>query len=330
MRFVKHNKGKLLFIMYWIFHLIDLTAQDPSFSQFYANRLYLNPSWAGIEDGKRFFLNYRNQYSNSYITYSASYDQYVEPLHGGLGVSIMNDVQGPGYLNILNLSAIYSYHIKVSRFLSVNAGLQTSFFQRKLNASKFIFEDQIDPVTGGINPGSENYGDFKKDFPDFSTGFAAFYKNLYSGISMFHLFRPVQSINSGTDARLPRKFIFYMGGCFPVYEKRLGKEVLQLNPNLIYLQQKNLNQLNYGLELLFANRLAAGFLVRQNLGLSYSSLIFSAGIALDKFRFRYSFDTQLSLPSVNFTTSGAHELSLIVAIDEEKKIKRKAIKCPKF
>ena len=28
-----------------------LSAQDPSFSQFYANRIYLNPAFAGIEGG---------------------------------------------------------------------------------------------------------------------------------------------------------------------------------------------------------------------------------------------------------------------------------------
>jgi hypothetical protein len=38
------------------------SAQDVFFSQFYANRLYLNPAWAGIGGEKRIFLNYRNQY----------------------------------------------------------------------------------------------------------------------------------------------------------------------------------------------------------------------------------------------------------------------------
>jgi len=320
-------------IIFFIIYLCRsqlLSAQDPSFSQFYANRLYLNPAWAGIEDGKRFFANYRNQYRNSYTTYSASYDQYVEPVHGGLGFSIMNDLQGDGYLNQLNISAIYSYHIKVSRFLMVNGGMQASYVQRKLNASKFIFGDQIDPVSGDIIPGSESYGDIKKDFPDFSTGFAAFYKNMYMGASMFHLLRPVQSLSESPEARLPRKFILYIGGCFPVIEKRLRKEFLQLNPNLIYLQQKSLNQLNYGLEVIFADRFAGGFLIRQNLGIRYSSLIFSGGVALDKVRFRYSYDAQLSLPTVNFNTGGAHEISMSFTVDREKKIKPSAIKCPKF
>jgi type IX secretion system PorP/SprF family membrane protein len=327
------RKGFLLCILPLLLKSGVLPAQDPTFSQFNSNRIYLNPALAGIAEGKRMFLNYRNQYpglDNPYVTYSASYDQYVEPVHGGIGFSIMNDVQGNGSLNQFNLSSIYSYHFQVNRNLFVNAGLQVSFYQRKLSASKFIFGDQIDPITGNVSGGSESYGDLKKDFLDFSTGFSAFYKDLYGGISFSHLSKPVQSFSSIPDARLHRKFILYMGGCFPIYEKRFGKEVLQVNPNFIYIQQKNLSQLIYGLETLLEKRYALGFLVRQNLGIRYSAIILSAGLAFEKFSIRYSYDSQLKLPSVSFTNQGAHEISLIITIAEEKKINRKTIKCPKF
>ena len=307
-----------------------LSAQDPTFSQFYANRLYLNPAWAGIEDGRRLFFNYRNQNDNTFVTYSASYDQYIEPLHGGIGFSIMNDTQGEGSLNQLSLSGIYSYHIKVNRSLSVNGGLQASWLQRKFNASDFIFGDQIDPQTGNIISGSESYPDSKKDFPDFSAGIAAFYKNYYAGFAAFHLFEPFQSVSSNPDARLPRKYLYYMGGFFPLYERRFGREVIQLNPNLIYLQQKNINQLCYGMEVLVQNLYAAGFLIRQNLGIKYSAAIFSAGLTVNNMRFRYSYDAQLPLPAMNLTPHGAHEISLIVNIETKTKINRKAIKCPEF
>ena len=323
------QKRFLLFILLIICNLKVSFTQDPTFSQFYTNRLYMNPAWAGLDE-KRFFINYRNQYDNAYVTYSASYDQYIEPIHGGLGFLIMNDVQGSGSINQLSLSSIYSYHIKINRSLTINGGLQASFVQRKLNASKFVFGDQINPATGEITGGSENYGDFKTAFPDFSTGFAAFYKKIYMGLGIFHLLTPVQSISSDTDARLPRKFVFNIGGFFPVYEKRFGKEVLQLNPNLIYLRQKNLEQLCYGLEVLVQNRYSAGLLIRQNLGIRYSALIFTGGFIYNNLRFRYSYDAQLSTPTINFTTKGAHEISLIVAIAENKKNSHKAIKCPKF
>ena len=37
----------------------------------------------------------------------------------------------------------------------------------------------------------------------------------------------------------------------PIIEKRLGREVLQLSPHLIFMQQDIYQQLNYGLEVLY-------------------------------------------------------------------------------
>jgi len=72
----------------------EVIAQDPSFSQFYANRLYLNPAFAGTENCPRVGLSYRNQWPSldqGFVTYSASYDQRVDALAGGLGLLVMSD-----------------------------------------------------------------------------------------------------------------------------------------------------------------------------------------------------------------------------------------------
>ncbi|WP_417266065.1 type IX secretion system membrane protein PorP/SprF, partial [Brumimicrobium sp.] len=48
-------------------------AQDPQFSQFYANPIYLNPAFAGSHGCPRFAVNYRNQWpalSGTFVTYS--------------------------------------------------------------------------------------------------------------------------------------------------------------------------------------------------------------------------------------------------------------------
>ncbi|MFT4523977.1 MAG: hypothetical protein ACI85F_000118, partial [Bacteroidia bacterium] len=50
-------------------------AQDPQFTQFYANPLYLNPAFAGSKRCPRVVMNYRNQWpaiSGTFVTYSAS------------------------------------------------------------------------------------------------------------------------------------------------------------------------------------------------------------------------------------------------------------------
>ena len=92
-------------MVFFLFVFMMSYSQDPSFSQFFANRLYLNPAWAGVGDkDRRLFLNYRNQWpgiDNAYVTFGVTYDQFMSQMHGGFGIRVMNDVQGNGAINQL-------------------------------------------------------------------------------------------------------------------------------------------------------------------------------------------------------------------------------------
>lgn len=297
----------------------------------YSNRLYLNPAFAGVEkDLRRIFLNYRNQWpgiGSSFVSYTASYDQYIEPLHGGIGFRVFNDKQGDGAIQEFSISMDYSYHLKVSRKFTLNAGFEASFVQKSLITSGFILGDMIDPLTGMPDIQSlETYNSEKFSYPDFAVGLSGFYENYYGGISVSHILKPSDAVNS----RIPRKLIAYAGAMIPVYEKRFGKEVLKLSPNIIYQQQMNFNQIYYGLETVIQNQLLTGIWVRQNLGLRFSSLIFSVGYITNSYRLRYSYDQQLSSPTIQLPNLGAHEISFILLLESVKKIKHQAIKCPKI
>ena len=76
-------------------------AQDPQFTQFYANPLYLNPALAGSNICPRICINYRNQWpgiSGTYVTTSASFDRYIFGIKSGIGVLVTNDAAGQGTL----------------------------------------------------------------------------------------------------------------------------------------------------------------------------------------------------------------------------------------
>ncbi|MDP6908597.1 MAG: type IX secretion system membrane protein PorP/SprF, partial [Flavobacteriales bacterium] len=76
----------LMFVGTW--SVDEAFAQDPQFTQFYANPLYLNPAFAGSKRCPRVIMNYRNQWpaiSGTFVTYSASFDMDINALHGGLG-----------------------------------------------------------------------------------------------------------------------------------------------------------------------------------------------------------------------------------------------------
>lgn len=304
-----------------------LKAQDPLSSQYYANQLFLNPAMAGVEGLTKVSFGYRNQWpaaAESYSTYHAAYEQYLEPAQGGIGVHLVNDRQGGGIFNTMSLDAMYSYHLKVTRRLTVTGGLQASVGQRNFNSSGLRLPDDLAIDVPSNIPG------YSKWYPDFAVGFAGFYENFYGGFAAHHLLQPYMSPSKDPNTKLSRRYSAHVGAMFPIYEKRLGREVLQLSPNLIFLQQDIYQQLNYGLEVVFRS-LLAGIWVRQDLLFSYGTAVFSVGYARDKFRFRYSYDTQLSAPDLYIPSMGAHEISLVIIFENlYKSAKPRAIKSPKI
>ena len=114
------SRIRIIFFVLLQICFLQVYSQDPVLSHFYANSIQMNPSLAGIEGPAKVYIGYRNQWPNSissFITYQASYDQYIEKLHGGIGVKVLNDKQGDGIFNLYNLDVMYSYQFMASRKL---------------------------------------------------------------------------------------------------------------------------------------------------------------------------------------------------------------------
>jgi type IX secretion system PorP/SprF family membrane protein len=104
-----------------------IKAQDPQFTQFYANPLYLNPAFAGSTICPRICFNYRNQWPGipaTYTTTSASFDRYVYGIKSGIGLLVTNDQAGAGTIKTTNVSGIYSYQLTITRSFSINEGFR--------------------------------------------------------------------------------------------------------------------------------------------------------------------------------------------------------------
>jgi len=327
-RKVAEDKG----LMVWmagllIFLYTEADAQDPAFSQFYANPLYMNPSMAGVEGPAKVYIGYRNQWpgaTNPYVTYHASYDQHIEALQGGVGIHVGNDRQGGGVFNTLSVDALYAYHLQVSSKFMLSGGFQASVGQRNMNPDDLVLPSDL---TGA---GTTTLTSYSRIFPDFAVGFSGFYENIFGGFAVHHLLEPYGSPSEDPNTKLSRKYTAHFGAMIPIIEKRLGREVLQLSPHLIFMQQDIYQQLNYGLEVLYRG-VIAGVWFRQDLLFSYGTVIFSVGYGNSQFRIRYSYDAKLSPPDLHIPTLGAHEISMVVLFENMKKTtKRRAIKCPKI
>jgi type IX secretion system PorP/SprF family membrane protein len=311
--------------------LQELHAQDPEFTQFYANPLYLNPAFAGTARCPRVCVNYRNQWpslSGSYVTYSTSYDQHVETLQGGLGIIVMNDRAAKSTLNTTTVSGIYSYQQPINRRFSIKAGLQATYFQKSLDWSKLTFGDMIDPRKGFIYETADIPRGGSVSNVDFSAGILGFSDKFYGGFAVHHLNEPNESLIVGVS-RLPMKYTAHFGAVIPIQKKRKDAEA-NISPNVLYRRQGEFQQLNLGL---YVNKgpLVAGVWFRGLLfGEKYrDSFITTIGVQTEVVRFGYSYDVTIS--QLTPSSGGSHEISFTINFDcRKKKTKFRTIACPSF
>ena len=314
-----------------IFMSNEASAQDPAFSQFYANPLYLNPAFAGAtpKGCPRANLNYRDQWpgiGRTYVTTSASWDQHINAIGGGLGVMVAQDRSGTGSLNTTHASLLYSYHLEVNRKFSVKAGFEASYRSISLDWSKLTFGDMIDPRDGFVYNTQEDIANnaTTRSFPDFSAGLIGYSENLFFGFAAHHLTSPDQGFIGVSE--LPAKITAHIGGNIPL--SKYSNNVTTISPNFLYQKQQDFQQFNYGI---YVNRgpIVGGLWARHSLK-NIDSFILMLGLIQDSFKFGYSYDITLSNLK-NSNTLGAHELSFTLFMPCRSRSKSfNTISCPQF
>jgi type IX secretion system PorP/SprF family membrane protein len=304
-------------------------AQDPAFSQFYANPLYLNPAFAGSNDCPRANLNYRDQWpgiGRTYITTSASFDQHINSIGGGLGILVAQDRAGAGNLNTNHLALQYSYKLKVSQLFAVKAGFEASYRMINVGWEDMKFGDMIDPQYGFIYPTNEDISNYSKSssFPDFSAGLLGYSENIFFGFAAHHLTRPNQGFIS--ESQLPTKITVHAGG--NIVLNKYSQNSFTISPNFLYQGQSEFKQFNYGI---YAKKgpMVGGIWARNSLN-NFDSFIIMMGLVQETFKFGYSYDITLSNLK-NSNTLGAHELSFTLFMPCKSKSKSfNTLSCPQF
>lgn len=296
-------------------------AQDAEFTQFYANPLYLNPALAGTTRCPRVNLNYRNQWpgiSGTYVTYSASYDQHIDVIGGGLGLLVINDKAGQGTLTTTNVSGIYSYMLPVSREFSMKFGVQATYFQKSIDWSKLTFGDMIDERRGFVYNTNEVQRLQSKSNVDFSAGILGYSKRYFFGFAAHHLTQPDEGLLG--PSKLPMKLTGHAGATLPVGDK--GAETF-ISPNVLFQKQQNFQQLNLGLYVTKGS-IVAGLWYRNQ-----DSFIAVVGFQQHFFKIGYSYDVTVS--KLTNATAGSHEISFSLQFEcKPKKKKFRLVSCPSF
>ncbi len=286
-------------------------AQDAIFSQFFSSPMYLNPAYAGTENGFRMTTNFRSQPipdATNFSTISASVDVFVPSMYGGLGLIVISDHQGEMAWNN-HIDAIYAVHIRLSQEWNLNFGAQAGYFRRDIRWGNLDFLDPNQP------PPEEEF----VHSPNFGAGMLLFNDWFYAGLATHHMAEPNQSVFS--NHKLPRKITAHMGMHFAPPEARRANTVPYeyfFSPNIIYQQQGGIQRINFGLYA-GAEPVMVGAWYRHNLQ-EPSAVIFLAGIRQGDFTFGYSYDYSLS--GSTDIRHGVHEISLTFILMSEQQQRR--------
>lgn len=342
------NKLKFLLLGILLCCSTALLAQDPQFSQYYANPLYLNPALTGNLSNARVGVNYRNQWPSldaTFTTYTAYIDNYFGDYNSGVGAIMMHDRQALGLLST-SLHLQYAYQLPLTQKITFRPGISLGVIERRIDYSNLQFADQFDE-TGFFRPittSGENLTGLDPFYQfDLNLGGMIYTPRLFAGISASHLNQPGFSFDDNSTATLPMKFSVHGGYRIALKADAIRSEYdrygrqRSITPTAEYKMQKEFKQLSVGAYLTWEPLvvgtwyrgipIGGGELDREN-----ESAILLIGLMHRNMNIGYSFDYTLS--SLGMQTGGAHEVSLsyIFQLTKDKKPPRnvRQIPCPEF
>lgn len=317
---------------------VDLVAQDPQFSQFYAASQYLNPALTGNTFQDRVALNYRLQWPGvqpGYETYSFAYDHNFAGAHSGLGGYVMRDKAGSFGLSFTTIAMSYSYEARLNRRQAIRFGIRPGYTLRSVSPDGYLFADQV--IRDNAPTSVEASMVPNTSYLDLAAGGMYYSEQFWAGASFNHLNRPNTSLMVEGVAYVPVRTTVHVGYRFPLDGHKLIRSETRMTLAAHYKAQGKWDQLDVG-GYIEHNRISGGVWYRglpiakaYKKGYSNSeAMILMAGFETEKqLRITYSYDITIS--KLTMKSAGAHELSLIYEWPRKAKARRhKVVPCPKF
>ena len=306
---------------------LSINSQDNHYSQFYANKIYLNPAFSGTSVCPRAILGFRDQWpgiNGEYVSYTVSYDQSLNGL--GLGILINGDDAGRGVLKTNNFSTIMSPKIGIYKELVLSFALEAGIIQKRLDHSTLKFPDQMDENGMIPNVSQEINSDLSIVKPDLSTGILLYSPFLYLGYAVHHIMTPNISLLDGQDF-MYRRHTAHVGANIILPEFNLIKRrkglAPKISPQIIFQQQGQAREINLGVYYT-KNNFTSGIYYRNE-----DAFIVLFGVETKKMNFGFSYDITVSKLKSN--TLGAIELSAAYKFSCRKPKKNLIrIDCPSF
>jgi len=312
--------------------VINSYSQDQNYTQFFNNKLYYNPGYAGLYNGVRTHFSYRNQWTKlpyDFKSYNVAFDISARglPGGGGLGAIIHNDNEGEGMVRNFYGGLILASRIPLNKTrgrenLVLQFGITAALCQKKIDWAGLVFPDQLNGKYGNIYP--TNFSEPENSnvvYPDFSFGsvLAHYSENVNTRIggAIHHIFEPkIGFLND--ESKLGMKFIAHGDVIIMLEEERKRDDIAKaakLNTGILYENQNGANTFNIGVTG-YKSHIYLGIWYRNEdiNTLNLNSVIFLTGVNFSmgddsRVRLMYSYDY---ITNKLIGTGGTHEISLIL------------------
>jgi len=286
-------KKNILIVIFLITSNFVFSQQDEIYTQFFTNKLAINPAYAGSKETLNLLAFYRTQwvgFDGSPKTLSFTAHSPIMKNTSGVGISVIQDNIGLFQNTIMNLN--YAYRIEFP-FGKLSLGLSGRMQRKAVDWTKtnpLSYNDNSIPVAAN-----------NLFLPNFGTGAYFYNDKFYVGLSVPHLFNNKykfdQTSSVETEANAERHYFAMAGAIFNITTD------VKLQPSMQYVYAKNSPmELDLNLSLLFYNTFVVGASLRTK-----DSYSFVCQIWLDKnIACGYSHDFAYS--NMSPYHSGTHEI----------------------
>lgn len=278
--------------------------QDAQFSQNMFNKLAINPGFAGTNKAICATALYRQQWVNfpgAPKTGLISIDAYVDPIHGGVGLTVCSDQLG--FDKTLIAKAAYSYHLVLGPG-TLGIGLEAGMMQKQLSGT-WITPDANFPATQDASIPDQNAAKTV-----FDLGFGAYYttdNGMYFGLSSTHLpqttFKKDASPSvAGAIAdiyRFQNARHYYIQAGYPF----TVSQDIKVIPSILAKTDATSTQLDINARVVYQDMVWAGVSYRLT-----DAIVALIGFEYKKLRIGYSFDITTS--EIKNYSKNTHEIMI--------------------
>lgn len=273
--------------------------QDAQFTQNMFNKLGVNPGYAGTNKSYCGTLFYRNQWAGfdgSPKTILFSGDAYMPKLHGGLGLTVVNDKLG--FENNVLAKLAYSFNQPIGIGV-LGVGIEGGMIQKAIKGD-WIAPDGTTTTASNINDGSIPSNVSKTTY---DIGFGVYYTtpSLYVGLSSTHIAPSTLKAKSFSYA-VARHYYIMAGYTYN------ASGSLAIEPSVLVKSDAVSTQFDLNVRAIINNMFWAGLSYRLTDAiaplLGYQTQVGKTGMV----KIGYSYDVTTS--NIKKYSTGSHEIML--------------------